>query len=454
MMEKNRVFISYSRKNESTLIKIVRLLESTGNYDIWYDEKLCGGSRVEEAIADRIAEQTEYFILLISPHSMKSRWVYNELSMADAKNVRIIPVLLKKTKIPNKHFMIIHDLNYVFWYQRTSDEQFLRALESAIKDENIDFQEKRKGRGKIAALIISGLSVSFAIIAALFLRFFGKTKVPDFRNMTYESAQILAGEKELTLRMSGEEYSDSIVQGEIMSQDIENGTYVLKETEIAVVISKGREVKVPNLSGLSEQMALEALDQEGLMGKAGTAVYTDSQKEGHVVSQEPQKNEVVEEGTCVTYVLSLGIETAKVPYVLGLRYEKAVMRILDAKLSMSFEEVYDNETEAGCVISQSMEPGTETELYQEIHLVISKGEPPKPSAKQTISSKKQSTAQDVSTPTEEEQPQSTEATAAVQETSGGSTPVQETSGTDTPDRDTPVQGSSGGQIDLEWDLVN
>lgn len=98
------VFLSYSSQDEETARRLVRDLQARG-VRVWFDRKeiLAGDS-----IVDRIQEglhSSEYLIVLISQHSLHSKWVQMALDRAfatfpDATDIRIIPVLLDGSEIP------------------------------------------------------------------------------------------------------------------------------------------------------------------------------------------------------------------------------------------------------------------------------------------------------------------------------------------------------------------
>lgn len=145
------------------------------------------------------------------------------------------------------------------------------------------------------------------------------------------------------------------------------------------------EVKTPNLVGLTKENAEEALKKAGLTPKEGKGKYSDKVQAGIVMSQKPKKNMMVPEGTEIKYVISLGVKQRKIPLVKGLSLEEAQRSLEEARLKVSSEEVFDEDVDAGIVISQSLEAGGMAEPDTEVHLVVSKG--PKPQEEEKPSSR-------------------------------------------------------------------
>ncbi|NYT00632.1 MAG: toll/interleukin-1 receptor domain-containing protein [Methanocellales archaeon] len=95
------IFISHSVKNpdyEVTEI-LAKSLEEVG-FNVWWDkERLEGGDFFPVEILEAIIKQN-YFIYIISMHSIASKWCLRELIRATELDKKIIPLLLEK--IPNE----------------------------------------------------------------------------------------------------------------------------------------------------------------------------------------------------------------------------------------------------------------------------------------------------------------------------------------------------------------
>jgi hypothetical protein len=87
----SHIFLSYARKDVTTINRLVAKLETNG-YRVWVDrEDLTGGERWRERIADAI-KQADAFLLFLSPAAIVSENVSKEIDLAIDNHKRIIPI--------------------------------------------------------------------------------------------------------------------------------------------------------------------------------------------------------------------------------------------------------------------------------------------------------------------------------------------------------------------------
>ena len=134
--------------------------------------------------------------------------------------------------------------------------------------------------------------------------------VPKLRNKTESDAE--AALKDAGLNGSAsEEYSDDVEAGRVISQSIDPGSKVEKGTTVSYVVSKGPEtkyVRVPDLRGMTESQARQALREAGLSVGEVNDDYISSSNVNRVVEQSISKGTSVEEGTSVSFTVNLGLE--------------------------------------------------------------------------------------------------------------------------------------------------
>jgi tetratricopeptide (TPR) repeat protein len=114
-----RIFISHSHKDNDFGIQLVEdLRRAIGDESaVWYDSRggLSGGDIWWREIKKEL-RQRNTFIVILSPHSLKSRWVGREIDLAWAKHVRgrmrIVPVLYQACKIP-EDLQTIHTISFI-----------------------------------------------------------------------------------------------------------------------------------------------------------------------------------------------------------------------------------------------------------------------------------------------------------------------------------------------------
>ncbi len=142
-------------------------------------------------------------------------------------------------------------------------------------------------------------------------------------------------------------------------------------TEIASTTEEVKPSVMPDVTGLTETMALEMLDEAGIPYEIERE-FSSTFEKGIVISQSIDKDEEIKEGDRVKLVISKGIEEVEVPDVVGMSEEEAKEKLLNAGFQVKVDEEYDEEVEEGLVISQS--PTDVAEKGSAITIVVSKGE--------------------------------------------------------------------------------
>ena len=134
--------------------------------------------------------------------------------------------------------------------------------------------------------------------------------VPDLRNKTASAAESALADAGLSGSPS-EEYSDSVPEGQVISQSIDPGQKVDKGTTVSYVVSRGPETKyvnVPGLGGYTEADARSRLENAGLTVGNVSYAYSNTVGEGYVIDQTASPGSSVEEGTSVGFTVSRGPE--------------------------------------------------------------------------------------------------------------------------------------------------
>lgn len=89
-----QVFISYSRNDMEFVQRLAEDLQHEG-LDVWWDISDIQGSDVWERKIEEGLNSSQYFIVVLTPASLESRWVRREYLSADNKGIKIIPLKLK-----------------------------------------------------------------------------------------------------------------------------------------------------------------------------------------------------------------------------------------------------------------------------------------------------------------------------------------------------------------------
>lgn len=132
-----------------------------------------------------------------------------------------------------------------------------------------------------------------------------KISVPDVRGTDENTAKSTLSGAGLNVTVTTD-YSDSVAQGNVISQDPSGGTKVDAGANVNIVVSLGsRPVSVPSVVGVSESNARQLIASAGL--SVGSVTYReDSAPAGQVISCDPGVGASVSRGASVNLVVSQG----------------------------------------------------------------------------------------------------------------------------------------------------
>lgn len=173
------------------------------------------------------------------------------------------------------------------------------------------------------------------------------------------------------------EQTDATVEkGYVISQSVDDGTAITKDTAITIVISSGKEMtSVPNVVNYEDSQATTLLEEAGLKVTHGYA-YDDNVEKDHVISSDPVAGTEVEEGSTVKIIISNGKEQKKVvvPYLEGMSEADAAAKLTELNLVGAPTYEYSDTVKEGQVISQDPVVNTEVDEQSTVSYVVSKGQ--------------------------------------------------------------------------------
>ena len=186
-----------------------------------------------------------------------------------------------------------------------SGTEITMSMEEASANAGEPATEKpiRKKRKPVLFVLIV-LAIVAACVTSYGYSYYHHT-VPALVNMAAEEAQMYVEEEGLQYAVSDKAYSDSVPKGAVINQSPAEGSVVKKGTLVEVVLSKGvKKIKVPDVVGMTEDEAKEALQETGLKVKTEEEVSYEYE-EGAVINQsiaagkKVKKKTVVEITICV-----------------------------------------------------------------------------------------------------------------------------------------------------------
>lgn len=193
---------------------------------------------------------------------------------------------------------------------------------------------------------------------------------------TFDEAKAELYEIGLGIREAGTQASEEYPQGQIVSQDIEEGKEVERNSTVNVYISSGAgSISVSSVLGISEAEARNTLTAQGFTVNTSQA-SSDTVEEGKVISQSPAGGSSAKKGDTVTLVISSGKEVKKVvvPDVVNHSQQEAVNTLTNVGLVVTSTSTdYSDNIPEGNVISQSIAKDQSVDEGTNISLVISLG---------------------------------------------------------------------------------
>lgn len=223
--------------------------------------------------------------------------------------------------------------------------------------------------------VLVALVVVLAIVVGVAGWWFGSgrwTTTPSLTNLDVAAATAAAEEAGLSLTQVGEEYSETVEAGVLISTDPPAGDRILKNGAIGYVVSLGPErLEVPDVVEQPESAATDALLAEGLEPAVETE-YHDTVPEGQVIRQVPEAGEQVKRDSTVTIVVSQGREPIEIVDYTGQPADEAQQALEEAGFAVRREEAPSNDVAPGSVIRQSPDDGNGYK-GDEIFLEVSSG---------------------------------------------------------------------------------
>ncbi|WAX80484.1 Stk1 family PASTA domain-containing Ser/Thr kinase [Streptomyces sp. KMM 9044] len=154
-------------------------------------------------------------------------------------------------------------------------------------------------------------------------------QVPDVDGVALDKARSALEDVGLEPGMVTQEFSEDVAKGSVISTGPAGGTEVRAGSAVALTVSRGNPVDIPEVTGEDLQDARAELEEAGLEVEVATGRITSEHEAGRVARQSPDAGGEAVEGDTVTLTLSKGPEMVEVPDVVGDGVDKAT-RTLEA----------------------------------------------------------------------------------------------------------------------------
>ncbi|MFJ6181288.1 Stk1 family PASTA domain-containing Ser/Thr kinase [Streptomyces sp. NPDC092295] len=162
-------------------------------------------------------------------------------------------------------------------------------------------------------------------------------KVPDLESMPLGEARRALKKVGLAAGVVTREFDDDIQQGTVISSAPASGSGVRPDSGVALVVSKGSPVDVPDVTGESVEDATAELEDQGLTVKVAAERVNSPEDAGSVARQSAAEGAQLARGDTVTLTVSQGPRMISVPDVTGKTTDEATKLLKEAGFEVTVD---------------------------------------------------------------------------------------------------------------------
>ncbi|MEU2668450.1 Stk1 family PASTA domain-containing Ser/Thr kinase [Streptomyces sp. NPDC007164] len=180
-------------------------------------------------------------------------------------------------------------------------------------------------------------------------------KVPDVQDLSLADARRELKKAGLVPGMVTKEFSEETARGDVIRTDPAAGTERHPDSAVALHVSKGAPVDVPDVTGLSVADATAALADEGLKAKVLPGRVESPEDAGDIARQSPGEGTEAAEGDTIELTVSDGPRMIDVPDVTGKDVDEATSELKDAGFEVKVDRPFLSFSDT--IASQSVDGG-------------------------------------------------------------------------------------------------
>ncbi|MFD7531403.1 Stk1 family PASTA domain-containing Ser/Thr kinase [Streptomyces sp. NPDC059849] len=180
-------------------------------------------------------------------------------------------------------------------------------------------------------------------------------KVPDVQDLSLADARRELKKVGLVPGMVTKEFSEETVRGDVIRTDPAAGTERHPDSAVALHVSKGTPVDVPDVTGLSVQDATATLADEGLKAKVLPGRVDSPEDAGDIARQSPGRGTEAAEGDTIELTVSDGPRMIDVPDVTGKDVDEATSELKSAGFEVKVDRPFLSFSDT--IASQSVDGG-------------------------------------------------------------------------------------------------
>lgn len=283
---------------------------------------------------------------------------------------------------------IIKNPNTVFNYASNTESQ-TKSVPTVTDDryneeydEAVDYEAERKHKKKMIAAVTIGVIVLIAAVVGVIYMFTSgiNTKTHTLENFVGYSYDELQNSNDYKYEFVAEyQKTDEKEPGIILSQSPEAGSKITEGSTVTLVVAASeKDITMPNVYGLTLEMAEQTLKQSELSIFKAMKINSDTVEEGKVIYTDPKANSIVSGDQEITIYVSDGpstttIEKIKIPDVIGLTKSGAREFLTKYGFTNVEFKTQDSTYPKDVVISQSPSVGSSAKATDKITVIVSTG---------------------------------------------------------------------------------
>lgn len=249
-------------------------------------------------------------------------------------------------------------------------------------DEAVDYEAERKHKKKMIAAVTIGVIVLIAAVVGVIYMFTSgiNTKTHTLENFVGYSYDELQNSNDYKYEFVAEyQKTDEKEPGIILSQSPEAGSKITEGSTVTLVVAASeKDITMPNVYGLTLEMAEQTLKQSKLSIFKAMKINSDTVEDGKVIYTDPKANSIVSGDQEITIYVSDGpstttIEKIKVPDIIGLTKSGAREFLTKYGFTNVEFKTQDSTYPKDVVISQSPSVGSSAKATDKITVIVSTG---------------------------------------------------------------------------------
>jgi serine/threonine-protein kinase len=258
--------------------------------------------------------------------------------------------------------------------EKTSQLISIKPINVSKPEDSVRTKKRKVSRRVRRNRIIALLLLAGLIFGGYTFLGVGKISVPSLVGLTQSEAKSTLSKLGLETEVAEEVFSEDIEKGKVISSKPGGGGKVSPAGTVGLVISKGQErIQIPDLKGLTPDIASQKLSELGLTVGDINEVFDMQLASGFVVRSDPKNGEAVKRKSIVNIEVSKGIEKKSLISFVGKGGDEALSELTNQGFDVDVTYKFSDSIFKGQVISQTPDKSDSIELGSKIAVVVSKG---------------------------------------------------------------------------------